>query len=131
MERHLNLAWRRSERGYFTLIGLLAVIVIIGIMFVMYFGGGDSSSTAPGGLGTPATTLGGAKGRAGDAVCRNNLAQLRSAIAVYMGTSGTNPSSLNQLSAGVSLSCPAGDEPYEYNSASGKVGCAHPGHEAY
>jgi hypothetical protein len=123
-------AWRRSERGSFTLIGLLVVIVIIGIMFAMYFGGGGGGPAGPGG-GSPATTLGGAKQRAGDTVCRNNLSQLRAAIGIAAGTSGENPRSLDGLQAGVSVSCPVGDEPYEYDPATGKVKCVHPGHEEY
>ncbi len=120
-----------SERGFFTLIGLLAAIVIIAILFVVYFGGGGGGSSGAGGVGTPATTLGGAKDRAGDAVCRNNLSQLRAAVSLQLATAGANPPSLEGLQPGIALSCPVGDEPYQYDPATGKVRCAHPGHEAY
>jgi hypothetical protein len=120
---------RRRERGFFTLIGLLAVIVIIAIMFVMYTG--QQGGAGPAGTGGTTTTFGGARDRAGDAVCRNNLAQLRAAVSISLGTAGTNPSSLEGLQAGAPLSCPAGDEPYEYDPATGEVRCVHPGHEEY
>ena len=103
----------------------------IGIMFAMYFGGGGAQNPAGPGGGSPATTLGGAKQRAGDTVCRNNLSQLRAAISIQAGTTGVNPPSLDGLQAGVSSSCPVGGEPYEYDSATGKVTCVHPGHEGY
>jgi type II secretory pathway pseudopilin PulG len=129
MNWNLRSAWRSSERGFLTLIGLLIVIVIIGILFAMYAGGPSGApSSATGGA---ATTLGGAKGRAGDTVCRNNLSQLRAAIGVYSGTTGANPPSLEGLQAGVSLNCPRGGEPYEYDPNSGKVWCVHPGHESF
>jgi len=122
--------WRSGERGFLTLIGLLLVIVIIGILFAMYAGGlGGGGSPATG--GGAATTLGGAKNRASDTVCRNNLSQLRAAISIYAGTAGSNPSSLDSVQPGVSLTCPLGGEPYQYDPLSGKVKCVHPGHGNY
>jgi hypothetical protein len=128
MMTHQSVSHSR-ERGFFTLIGLLAVIVIIAIMFVMYTG--QRGGTGPAGAGGATTTLGGARDRAGDAVCRNNLSQLRAAVSIHLGTAGANPSSLEELQAGASLSCAAGDEPYEYDPATGKVRCVHPSHEGY
>ena len=122
-------AWRSAEQGFFTLIALLIVMVIIGILFAMYSGGlGPGPSPQP---GSAATTLGGAKERANAVLCRNNLSQLRAAVAAYAANAGGSPSSLQELQAGVSLTCPVGDEPYQYDPASGRVGCIHPGHENY
>ncbi|MDH4179594.1 MAG: hypothetical protein OEV33_03715, partial [Armatimonadota bacterium] len=78
-----------------------------------------------------ATVIGGTKDRAQDVVCRNNLAQLRAAIGIQAGTSGVNPPSLDSLHAGVDLACPGGDEPYEYDPATGRVSCVHPGHGSF
>jgi len=120
--------WRSAERGFLTLIGMLIVIVIIGILFAMYAGG---PGPGPSGSGGAATTLGGAKERANAVLCRNNLSQLRAAVAVYVSNAGPNPSSLQELQAGVSLTCPVGGEPYQYDPGSGRVRCVHPGHEGF
>lgn len=131
MERH-RLALRRSSGGFFTLIGLLLAIVIIGILLVMYvLPGGTGGAGGTGGTGDTKTIIGGTKGRAQDAVCRNNLAQLRAAIGIQAATGSDNPPSLAGLSAGVDLSCPSGGEPYEYDPSTGQVRCLHPGHESF
>ena len=117
--------WREAEGGYFTLIGLLLVIVIIGILFAMYGGGFGGGGSAGGGA---ASTLGGAKGRAQDVLCQNNLQQLRYAISIYQSSAGTAPPSLESLESHVSLTCPEGDEGYQYDPRSGQVRCVHPGH---
>lgn len=121
-----QLASCSSERGYLTLIGLLAAIVIIGILFALYMGG-----PAGGGSQGQGTTPGGAKRSAQGVLCRNNLSQLRAAISIRMGTAGSFPASLEELNAGVLLRCPVGDEPYQYDSTTGQVHCVHPGHEGY
>ena len=121
--------WRRAETGYFTLIGLLAAIVIIGILFVLFLGGGGGGSSA---TGTGATTTPGkAKERAKDVLCQNNLVQLRYEMSIYQSTAGTNPPSLASLDTQVVLNCPIGGEPYEYDPLSGQVRCVHPGHGGY
>jgi type II secretory pathway pseudopilin PulG len=123
--------WRSAEDGQLTLIGLLLVIVIIGILFAIMYGGGGGGGTSPGGGGSPTTTLGGAKRRAQDAVCRNNLSQLRSAISIYQSNGGGNPPSLESLQLQLPLVCPVGGEPYQYDPNSGRASCVHPGHETY
>ncbi len=121
--------WRRAEAGYFTLIGLLAAIVIIGILFVLFFGGGGGGPSA---TGTGATTTPGkAKERAQDVLCQNNLVQLRYELSIYQSNAGTNPPSLESLETQVVLTCPIGGEPYEYDPLSGQVRCVHPGHGGY
>ncbi len=121
---------RLREGGFFTLIGLLLVIVIIGILMAMYggFPGGGKGSSGSGGA---VTVLGGAKGRAEDVVCQNNIQQLRTAISIYQGNNQAFPPSLESLNAGITLSCPVGGEPYEYDPSTGQVHCVHPGHERF
>lgn len=130
MKRSRQSDWRRAERGFFTLIGLLIVIVIIGILFSLYAGGPGPGRSSPS-AGGATTILGGAAERAKDVLCRNNLSQLRAAISTYAATAGTNPSSLQELQAGVSLTCPVGGEPYQYDPRFGRVRCVHPGHEGF
>jgi len=119
----------RAEAGYFTLIGLLVAIVIIGILFVVFFNGGGGGSS---GTGTGATTTPGkAKEMAQDVLCENNLRQLRYELSIYQSSAGTNPPSLASLETQVVLNCPIGGEPYEYDPLSGQVHCVHPGHGGY
>ena len=132
-DRERGLARRSRERssregGFFTLIGLLIVIAIIGILMAMYGmpGGGGSSSS-----GTPISVAGGAKERAEDVLCQNNVQQLRAAIAIYQGNSQSWPPSLESLNSGVGLTCPVGGEPYDYDPSAGQVHCIHSGHERF
>ena len=115
---NLRSGWRSTEVGYFTLIGLLAVIG---------FTGGASQ---PGGA---TTTLGGAKDRAQDVLCQTNLQQLRYAISIYQGNMGGYPPSLGSLesSASLTFTCPVGEEPYQYDPGSGTARCPHPGHGSF
>lgn len=133
VERALSPRSReRSSRegGFLTLIGLLVVIVIIGILFAMY--GMPTGGTGAGGPGSsPATIAGGAKVRAQGVVCQNNLQQLRAAVSIYQANNQSNPPSLESLNAGVSLVCPVGGEPYQYDPTTGRVQCVHPGHESF
>jgi len=122
-------AWRRSERGFLMLIGLLVVLVIIMLLYKTQFGGpAPGGSSAP---GEPQTTLGGSVNQAEKTVCRNNLAQLRAAIAIYQGNYGGFPPSLDALQSNVALHCPVGEEPYQYDPATGTVHCVHRGHESF
>lgn len=126
--------WRSSERGFLTLIALLVVIVIIGILFASQYGGRTRRSAQTGGrvpAGESQTLLGGAVDRADATLCLNNVKQLRMAISIYQGNMGTFPGSLAELQSGVTLACPVGEEPYEYDPNTGVVRCVHPGHERY
>lgn len=119
--------WREAEGGFFTLIGLLLAMVIIAILFAMY-AGSPGGGGAPGAGGSPITTLGGAKGRAQDVLCQNNLQQLRYAISIHQSNTGAPPPSLESLRSQIPLTCPVGGEPYQYDPRSGSVRCVHPGH---
>lgn len=130
MKANRPSAWHSSERGFLTLIGLLIVIVIIGILFALY-AGGPPGGVGPEGEGGATTTFGGAKERAQDVLCRNNLSQIRAAISMHVATTGQYPPSLEALDPGVPLACPIGGEPYQYDPRTGKVKCIHPGHESY
>ncbi|MBE9566603.1 MAG: hypothetical protein IMF16_07620, partial [Proteobacteria bacterium] len=100
MKTKSRLDWRSRRRGFFTLIGLLAAMVIMAILVVLYLGG-------PGGRGGPAggtrTTPGAAKESAQSVVCANNLTQLRTAIDIYQGMHGSYPRSLEELETGIEL----------------------------
>ncbi|RMG24821.1 MAG: type II secretion system protein [Armatimonadetes bacterium] len=118
----------------FTLIEILLVIAIIGILVgVMYvgFGGSSSSTSRPDGEGR--TIVGGAAARAKDEVCRQQLTQLRQLIQMQEIDLEAPPPSLDDLPGVMPkmLQCPIGSEPYQYDAASGRVTCVHPGHESY
>jgi hypothetical protein len=131
MTKH-RLALPSGQRGFFTLIGLLLALVIIVILLSMYgLPGGTGGPGGTGSSGDAVTIVGGTKNRAQDTVCRNNLAQLRAAIGIQVGTTGVNPPSLDGLNAGVDLACPGSGEPYEYDPSTGQVHCVHPGHESF
>ena len=116
---------RSRSRGSFTMIGLLAAMVIMAILVVMYLSG-------PGGQGVPAggarTTPGRAKESAQSTLCASNLTQLRTAITIHQGMHNAYPRSLEELQTGIELTCPVGEEPYEYDAQTGQVRCPHPGH---
>jgi len=128
MVRHRS-ALCSSQRGFFTLIGLLAALVIIGILFALYGLPGGLGGSSSG--GNAVSVAGGAKQRAEDVVCRNNLSQIRAAISIYSSTNGGYPPSLDALQLGVPMSCPEGGEPYDYDPATGQVHCVHPGHGGF
>ncbi len=131
MTRHRSVL-PESRSGFFTLIGLLLAIVIIGILLAIYvLPGGTGGAGGTGGVGDAKTVIGGSRNRAQDAVCRNNLAQLRAAISIQAGTGSGYPPSLEGLTAGVDPSCPTGEEPYRYDASTGTVSCLHSGHESY
>jgi type II secretory pathway pseudopilin PulG len=128
---------RASEAGFWALIELLVVLVIVVLVLYFYLGGTKQSadllagsggrSGAGGARSTPGVALEQAEGVA----CRNNLQNLRVAIAAYQAQYGGFPPDLEGLQAGVSLTCPVGGEPYQYDPATGKVHCTHARHEAF
>jgi len=129
--RHPSV-WPSSQRGYLTLIGLLVVIVIIGILFVVLYGGGGGGAGSGSGVGgTGGTPLGASVRTARGTVCKNNLNQLRLAINMFVNANDRYPSSLEELHAGIPPTCPDGGEPYQYDPTTGEVRCVHPGHERF
>jgi len=135
MRARLPSDWLSSQRGFLVLIELLVVMVIIAILFVVLYGrgagtgvGGAGTDNSGAGAGTP---LGASVRMARGTVCKNNLAQLRTAIGIFANTNERNPNTLEELEAGVPLVCAVGGEPYQYDPTTGQVHCVHPGHEGY
>ncbi len=69
----------------------------------------------------------------GVAGCQPNLEQVRSAIQMYRDDHDRqNPQSLQALELPPkTLSCPVGQQPYQYDPATGEVKCTFPGHAQY
>ena len=116
-----------------TLVATLIVLVIIAMLAVTLMNGslGAGQSTRADGLGTtiPGKVMYGAK----DDVCRSNLSQARSAIAIAkMDNDDKPPASVDELRLSKDfLACPVGKEPFVYNPEDGTIKCVHPGHEKY
>jgi len=122
------------QAGFLVLIELLIVVLIIAALAAFYLTSNSSLVGGRGGGGKQggATTMPGkAREQAESAVCRNNLQQVRAAVATQLATAGSNPPDLESLQVGVPLTCPVGGEPYAYDASTGQVQCTHPGHESY
>jgi hypothetical protein len=113
------------------------IVVVATVFFVtggmgMLSSGDEDKYERPDGLGK--TTIGRARYAAEDSACRTQLSQVRQMVMINTEpTDDTRPESLDQISgmpAGYAQ-CPIGKEPYEYDPATGKVECVHPGHEKY
>jgi len=125
-------AWRSAERGFLMLIALLVVVVIVMLLYRNQLGGPVGGRQ--GGPGGPQTLVGGSVDRAQSTLCRNNLAQLRAAIAIYQGNAGSFPPTLEvlrQYNQSLALTCPVGGESYQYDPGAGGVHCVHEGHGAF
>lgn len=78
------------------------------------------------------TVVGQSIARAKDAVCMENLKQVRAAIEVQKTTADANPPDLAGLRLSPDLlACPIGKEAYVYDPDTGTVKCPHPGHGKY
>ena len=124
---------RRSGEG---LVGVLAAMLIVVIAIVFFVTGGfglfgKSENKRPDQMGE--TTIGRAKYRALDYECMTQLSQLRQSIEIHADpVEGTFPAKLEETSLGAKFyECPIGHERYDYDPATGKVKCTHPGHEKY
>lgn len=122
-----------NRRGN-TLIGMMAVLVIIAILgSVFMYGSGAFSKDHPSprkdGKGTTIPGLAEAKAR--DTVCQHNLTQVRESIQIAeTGGDDQHPGSLQDLHLPSEiLKCPIGHEAYVYDPTTGQVHCPHPGHE--
>ncbi len=128
---------RRRQGGFWALIELLVVAVIIVLALVYYLNVTKQETSALGGPGNPAaageptSTPGVALDRAKGVECQNNLQQIRAAIANYQAQYGAFPPDLQSLQVGLPLTCPVGGEPYQYDANTGQVKCVHTRHESY
>jgi hypothetical protein len=119
------------------MVGLLAAVLIIGVMVAVYFTGGfgmfGETVLPERADGKGKTTIGRAANRAKDVACQSNLRQVKMAIDIAK-TAGEPPASLSELS-GLSpefFHCTIEPkEAYVYDPSTGKVTCPHPGHENF
>lgn len=130
---------RMNNRGNWTLISLLAAVVIVMIVCAMYFTKGGGVGTVQQGNGlldkgsTKKTVVGQAMDTGKSVDCRQRLNQIRAGIQMYKqtGTGEENPPSLKEAVSGVStdyFNCPVSGKAYEYDRAAGTVKCpTHPG----
>ena len=78
------------------------------------------------------TVVGQSIARSKDAVCMDNLKQVRAAIEMQKTVEDVPPQDLTVLKLPSSmLACPIGNEPYTYDPTTGSVKCPHPGHGKY
>lgn len=134
------------ERQGSSLAGVLAAVVILLLLVIVFFYGGfGQRNDEPRKLGTEMvgpradkkgiTVPGAVRYKALDDVCRENLSQVRQSILVYGASSPDEPypPSLNDLHLPAEvLKCSIDPhEPYNYDPATGKVTCPHPGHGKY
>jgi hypothetical protein len=127
-----------AEGGWFGLLALLLTVVIMVILATYLLRGPGALSPGNAGGGVAGGEVGGiiaAKNKAKGVVCRNNLVQLRDALAMA-GTDeeGNRPATLEDLAKntpGLALKCPVGGEPYQYDPSTGRIWCIHPGHENF
>ncbi len=121
-----------------TLVGLLVVAVIIGVVFVMMWGGGPSTVGEDSELlDSPSdkkTVPGRAIDKAKSVDCQQRLKQMRAGIDMYRVSSPnkSNPPTLKDGVPGVStyyFQCPVSDQAYAYDPATGRVQC--PTHTAF
>lgn len=133
-----------KQRGNTLAATMIAIVIIMILVAVFFFGGfgrsggatGAPTASDPGarkdGLGI--TVPGRVRYAAKDDECRSDLDQVRQFIALKMnsGEEDKPPASIDEIGAPKSvLSCPVGHEPYQYDPSSGKVHCPHPGHEKF
>lgn len=133
---------KRSNRGNWSLIGILAAAVIIGIVIFFMFSGGTGTSTVKKDSklvdqSSQKQTIYGKAIDTGKGVdCREHLNQIRSGIQNYKISSpdNANPPTMNDIGLGVAATyfeCPVSHQPYIYDPATGTVRCQYPGHASY
>lgn len=131
---------RLTNRGNWSLIGLLAAAAIVVVLAAFYFGAGGGPTSVKSDSdyldksSTKKTTVGKSIDTAKAEVCRQQLDQIRKGIISYKAMSGAedNPPTLKDIGLGVSTAyfyCPVSDQAYTYDRASGAVRCpTHPEH---
>ena len=120
-----------------SLVGLLFTIAIIAILAVVLlhgqnvFGSADPGSLRKDGKGK--TVLGASLARAHDAVCMEDIRQVRESLQINRDEVDNKwPATLQDTRLGADFyKCPLGGEPYQYDPSTGVVKCVHPGHEKY
>jgi len=128
---------RLSNRGNWTLIGLLATVAIIAVLAYFFFGSGRLGTVSRDSelldKGSKKETIVGQAIDTGKSVdCRQRLNQIRAGIQMYKTSSadGGNPPTLREAVSGVStayFSCPVSNQAYTYSPATGTVQCpTHP-----
>jgi hypothetical protein len=112
---------------------LIVIVILLMLGAVFFFGtrGSEGAKSArPDHLGTTMPSQ--IKYMAKDDACKTNLSNVRASIQIYNSSTDSYPPTLEDTKLSKSiLSCPIGHEPYEYDPATGKVHCPHPGHENY
>ena len=122
-----------DNRGSWSLIGLLVVVVIIIVASVYMFGGmGPSTVKSNSSLldskSQKQTTLGKAIDTGKASVCRQQLGQIRQGIQALKASEGTeaNPKTLKDIGLSVGqefFQCPVSGQPYTYDQVAGTVKC--------
>ena len=128
----------KTQRGS-SLIGIIVALVLllfVGLYFLTYKpGSGVAGEKAGYGVRKDKvgeTIVGQSIARAKDAKCMEDIKQVRAAIEIANPAGETPPAALTELKLPKEMiECPIGHEPYEYDPATGKVRCPHPGHEKY
>jgi hypothetical protein len=112
-----------------TLVAMLVVIVIIMLLYLAFFRGGNPLSLT--GSGQNQKSLPGqAMDKGKQVVCIENLRQIRAAIQMRVTTEENRPANLAELKLPAEmLKCAVGGEPYVYHPQTGVVQCPHPGHQ--
>ena len=120
----------RSQIGQWSLIGMLAALLIMAILFLLVLMPKMKSSSGTRQKTTPQAAMEEAK----DVECMSNLRSIREAVVMYKNENDTLPTTLTDLKIGVRpdfFKCPVGGEAYQYDVNTGTVQCIHPGHERY
>jgi len=123
-----------SNRGSWSLIGLLVVVVIIVVAAAYMFGGMGGPSTVKSNSplldskSQKQTIVGKSIDTGKASVCRQQLGQIRQGIQAYKASEGTesNPRTLKDIGLSVGqefYQCPVSNQPYTYDPAAGTVKC--------
>ncbi len=119
-----------SGQGLIGTLIAVALLLVLTLVFLNGFGlaGKNQRKDKVG-----ETIVGQSIARAKDEKCMAQLSQLRQSIEINTDSvEGGKPQSLQDTKLGSDFyKCPIGGEPYQYDAATGKVRCVHPGHEKY